>query len=564
MNRLARVTFASVATLSLALGGALIAAAPAMAATFEVTNEVDGGANSLRDAVISANGNAGPDTITFAPGLGGGDIEISLGTIEITDDLIIQGPGVDELSIVLDGVFDLFAANGTTSPDVTISDLDFVGNSIFGSEGTGIIAVGAGDLGDLTLTNTAWGGFLNDLGGALAINSASGDITITDSSFVGNEAVLSGGAVYLDELDGDVVISGSTFRDNLAQNSDGGAINIFESASVTITDSTFTENTAIGTGGALFMDSVDGDSVIERTVFSSNTAGEQGALFNEGGSIAILVVLPDASLTIRQSSILDSTLQVGDEVSYGAGLYIDTIDGEFTIDSSTFARSAFVNVASGASGLGLSIAICSVSSGGAMTVINSTFDESDAFDSFAIHVCDFEGGLDIVYSTLVAPAVLFIETNNGAAVVSSSILDALTASDAVVVDAGDPVTLEWSLSSTPTSSSITNGPGNRFSVANMGLAPLANNGGPTPTRLLLPSSPALDMGDPAVTGQPAFDQRGTGYPRVIGGRIDIGAIEMPRTLPATGAELPLPLLIGGILLIIVGAALIVVRIRRRA
>jgi LPXTG-motif cell wall-anchored protein len=564
MNRLARVTLASLATLSLAVGGALVGAAPVMAASYEVTNDVDGGPDSLRDAINSANANPGLDTITFAPGLGGGDLFISLGTLEITDDLIIQGPGVIELNIVLVGVFDLFAANGTTSPDVTISDVEFVGNSIFGSEGSGFTAVGAGDLGDLTLTNTGWGGFVNDLGGALAINSASGDITITDSTFVSNEAVLSGGAVYLDQIDGDVIISGSTFRDNLAQNSDGGAVNIFESASVSITDSSFTENTAIGTGGALFLDSVDGESVIERTEFSNNTAGEQGSLFNEGGTIAILAVLPDASLTIRQSSILDSTLQVGDEVTYGAGMYIDNINGDLTIDSSTFARSAFVNVASPAGGLGLSIAVCTVTAGGSMTVINSTFDESDGFDSFAIHVCDFEGELDILYSTLVAPAVLFIETNNGSAVVSSSILDALTASDAVFVDAGDPVVLSWSLSSTPTSSSITNGPGNRFSVANMGLAPLADNGGPTPTRLLLPSSPALDMGDPAVTGQPAFDQRGTGYPRVVGGRIDIGAIEMPRTLPATGAELPVPLLIGGILLIIVGAALIIVRIRRRA
>src|SRR5262249_47904347 len=56
------------------------------------------------------------------------------------------------------------------------------------------------------------------------------------------------------------------------------------------------------------------------------------------------------------------------------------------------------------------------------------------------------------------------------------------------------------------------------------LGPLANNGGPTLTHALLPGSPALDAGD--NTGAPAFDQRGPGFPRIVGGTIDIGAFEV--------------------------------------
>ncbi|AFY71893.1 hypothetical protein Pse7367_3660 (plasmid) [Thalassoporum mexicanum PCC 7367] len=36
------------------------------------------------------------------------------------------------------------------------------------------------------------------------------------------------------------------------------------------------------------------------------------------------------------------------------------------------------------------------------------------------------------------------------------------------------------------------------------------------------------MGDPAIIFDPMeFDQRGTGFPRVLDGRIDIGATELP-------------------------------------
>ena len=53
----------------------------------------------------------------------------------------------------------------------------------------------------------------------------------------------------------------------------------------------------------------------------------------------------------------------------------------------------------------------------------------------------------------------------------------------------------------------------------VGLGPLADNGGPTQTHALLPGSPAIDAAD--LLAAPATDQRG--LPRV--GRPDIGAVE---------------------------------------
>jgi len=55
------------------------------------------------------------------------------------------------------------------------------------------------------------------------------------------------------------------------------------------------------------------------------------------------------------------------------------------------------------------------------------------------------------------------------------------------------------------------------------LSPLAYNGGPTPTRALAATSPAIDTGsNPAGLH---YDQRGPGFPRVKGAHTDIGAYE---------------------------------------
>ena len=56
------------------------------------------------------------------------------------------------------------------------------------------------------------------------------------------------------------------------------------------------------------------------------------------------------------------------------------------------------------------------------------------------------------------------------------------------------------------------------------LGPLASNGGTTRTHMVLSGSPAIDAGNNAANV--SFDQRGSGYPRVIGSSADIGAYEL--------------------------------------
>jgi len=66
------------------------------------------------------------------------------------------------------------------------------------------------------------------------------------------------------------------------------------------------------------------------------------------------------------------------------------------------------------------------------------------------------------------------------------------------------------------------GPGDKVATTRV-LGQLGRNGGPTPTFNPVTGGPAIDAGDPAFTDTSVKDQRG--WSRVIGGRIDIGAVE---------------------------------------
>jgi hypothetical protein len=57
------------------------------------------------------------------------------------------------------------------------------------------------------------------------------------------------------------------------------------------------------------------------------------------------------------------------------------------------------------------------------------------------------------------------------------------------------------------------------------LGPLQNNGGPTETMALLSNSPAINAGVPNLSSLSEYDQRGPGFDREAGGRVDIGAFE---------------------------------------
>jgi hypothetical protein len=74
----------------------------------------------------------------------------------------------------------------------------------------------------------------------------------------------------------------------------------------------------------------------------------------------------------------------------------------------------------------------------------------------------------------------------------------------------------------------TDGGGNQMDVTDPGLDPLGNNGGATQTMALKTGSVAIDKGPNPVPTFPGneFDQRGTGFARVVNGQVDVGAFEV--------------------------------------
>ena len=70
---------------------------------------------------------------------------------------------------------------------------------------------------------------------------------------------------------------------------------------------------------------------------------------------------------------------------------------------------------------------------------------------------------------------------------------------------------------------LVSAPADTIVIADPRVAPLADNGGPTRTHMLLSDSPALDRGSNVLGRQ--YDQRGLGFPRVKGVAADIGSIE---------------------------------------
>ena len=168
------------ATAAIAGPGALPAGA--VAQTFTVSSTADAGANTLRQAILDANANAGDDTIVFtgAAAAPGAVITLAGTQLNVTDNVDIQGPGVANLTISGNTTTRIFYLD---APDlVTISNL-VIANGNTGAGGGGIVSGGA-DLvldGVVLADNTA-----ADDGGGVDFEGAGATLTVRNSTITGN------------------------------------------------------------------------------------------------------------------------------------------------------------------------------------------------------------------------------------------------------------------------------------------------------------------------------------------------------------------------------------------
>lgn len=406
----------------------------------------------------------------------------------------------------------------------------------------------------------------SDLGGGLAVVSADATVTITDTLFEANEA-RTGGGVGLSEVAGATQITGTTFFDNYAADYGGGLYAGLPGSSVDVGGTTFNQNEADTNGGAIYVHGNNAVGIIESEFVANDASAESGALWAEIGSAG--------SLTVSASQFRDNT---AGSLATAIGIGDDDSPGPILIDSST--------VMSTAAGSIPLVDLGDVPVAGSMQIRSSTFDTGSGALAPAIRVGTIENVFALTYSTIVSRIGLSIEeSDSGDVVVRHTAFETTAAPIEIDVDPAQPelrVGVAWSaFTGTLDAAEADDIVGNQTALPTLGLGVLAQNGGPAfgtgtglLTRLPETGSPLIDLGQSPAPGSASdFDQRGTGFPRIIGGRIDIGALEAPLptaggggggVLPPTGATISWWLLIvAGAVFVLGAAALVLARRGRR-
>ncbi|WP_197998912.1 choice-of-anchor Q domain-containing protein [Gimesia aquarii] len=540
---------------------------------FTVVNTNDSGTGSLREAIELANANVGADTITFDVSLAGQSIVLS-NELVISDDLTITGLGSDQL--IIDGnannrIFNIDDSSTTTTIDVEIRGLTLTngsaeqGGAIYSSESLSIVdsilsknaatqggaAIYNSD-GILSVDNSRFQENKVVQGQGGAIYQYHGTLIITQSEFIENEASSSGGGIYSNSASS-LSVSNSTFDSNKAIHGSGGGIYQID-GTLTVTQTEFIGNEASSFGGAIYTTFVSSFSV-SYSAFDSNNSLSGGAIYHRsvlinttddedsisnsrftnnysrwsGGAIYI----QQSKMTVTAStftenmtksdggaikndtgklSIYDSSF-IKNHTAPNSGSDGGAIDnsGTLFISSSTFFKNT-ANVSGGA-----------LSNSGAdkVTIYNSTFSENKArFNGGAI---DLFGNTDfsVINSTIVGNGTT---TFTGGGIYSFQSTPNFTLRNSIVAGnrsgpSFSPAQIDGSYS----------GQNNIISSSISGLLHrvLNDNGGPTQTHALLAGSAAINAGNnlAATSIGLSTDQRGTGFPRIIDGTVDIGAFE---------------------------------------
>ena len=339
-----------------------------------------------------------------------------------------------------------------------------------------------------------------------------GDLIITNSIISNNQVEGIGGGIF---NEGNLNITNSRIDSNKAllkvvsgiTDGDGGGI-FNHNGNLTIQNSILANNMVEIHGGALY--SNGGTVSIVNNVISGNQSNDRGgAIFNNGGDV-----------TVEGSSIYSNEVKGKD----GGGIFNDPSilfgDGNLTVKNSTIAN----NRAHGDGG-GLYNRITSWGNS-TMTLINSTIAGNVA-DSDNNGIGDGgglfrQGGDVIVQNTIIADN--FDSPNNAG---SGSIHP-----DVSGTFAGNSNNLIGDLTG---SSGFNTATGTDLSFASLGGIAIADVLEPTPALnaattgtpliyALAPSSPAINAGNNNLAATPT-DQRGDGFNRISGNRVDIGAYE---------------------------------------
>jgi hypothetical protein len=329
------------------------------------------GLTTLREAIASANAAYGQNEIQFAQSLtasGPKNISLSLGQLQISNDMIISGPGADRLTIDANGASRAFRIS-SISADVVMRDLAITGGNAIGGSGGAI-----GDSGSSLVLERMdlYGNHADVNGGAVSTRN----FTMRDSIVRDNDAD-SGGGIYANALTYHFTVERSTIADNHAVLNGtgglGGGIYVAHGTTTnnaTIKDSTFDGNTADVQGGALYR-SFGNLTTIQNSAFTRNHAGSSsvvgygGGVFFEGSGPVNAVVTNStfaentadrgAAIDIRKtasyssaasflnSTIADNSAIALDGLGTGGGIRIQS-GATVTLNNTIVARNSADNV----------------------------------------------------------------------------------------------------------------------------------------------------------------------------------------------------------------------------
>jgi hypothetical protein len=344
---------------------------------------------------------------------------------------------------------------------------------------------------------------------------AAAPITLTSSIIIpkpltisgaGHEIVISGGgAVRIFEIMGaDVTLEYLTLKNaSVSDGGDGGAINDSGNR-LTLSHMTFESNgvTNNGDGGAIYH-YLNGSLTIQNSVFKSNSAEYGGAIFS-----------------MTNTTVTDSTFE-GNQ-AYRGGAYANYSGSVSTFERVTMNGNVAVGPGNtfgdaGAVYLGF----------GTLTINNSTISGNGSvnYTNYAGAIYAYDANVYLKNSTIADNVInttdpgfsgggLYI--NNSTLSISNTILANNTKEDCHT-EGG--LTIIENINNLV---EVSSGCGTPSLTADPNLGPLADNGGSTWTRALLPGSPAIEAGDNASCL--STDQRAIVRPQ--GSYCDIGAYEL--------------------------------------
>jgi hypothetical protein len=498
----------------------------AAAQTLTVTKlDDDGSTGTLRWAIGQANSTAGADTIEFQPGLSG-TITLTAaagGALTLSDTTgatTIQGP-VSGGGITVSGnnLFRVFVINANVS--ATLNALTITGGNAGANQtGGGILSAGALTLTDCLITNNTAPG--NGVGGGIASGGANAMLTLLRSTVSQNSA-RDGAGIFNNSQP--FTFLDSTISDNTGSGQGNAAGFWNRYGTGTIIGCTISGNRSTVSGGI----SNEGDLTIVNSTISGNRADLAGSFAGNGGGI----INQGPALRLYHCTVTGNVGSVGGGIQTQGGFHtvlkntivagnVASFGGSSPYDLEKTGNDGYNDPVLGASTYNL---IGSVTNSGGLTHgVNGNQVGNN-------------GAGTLPLANLLNPAL----ANNG----GWTLTHALAVSSPALNAGSNLTTLNGAINDSTTTLTLANAgafPAGANLVIRLDDEQLIVTGRSgnqlTVTRAANGTSAAAHSSGAGVN--PAFDQRGSGFPRSSGAGLDLGAFETTASTPPAFTNCPAP------------------------